>query len=92
MIEPTPGRVVWYRPNESDAATLGYDAHGPDALAAIVAYVHSPRMVNLMVIGPTGNPHSRTSVQLLQDGDAPVVGASCCEWMPYQKGQAAKHA
>lgn len=89
MIEPTCGRVVWYRPNEHDAKELG---SGAQPLAAHVAYVHGPRMVNLMVIDPNGNPHSRTSVTLLQEGDALMQGASYCEWMPYQVGQAKKHA
>jgi hypothetical protein len=76
MIEPTIGRVVWYREGQSKQA-------------AIVAYVHSNTMVNLMVIDSNGVPQSKTSVYLLQDGnEAPA--SSYCEWMPYQKGQAAK--
>lgn len=91
MIEPTPGRVVWYHPaNEHDAKALSVS---PGAtLAAHVAYVHNSRLVNLMVIDTNGNPHSGTSVQLLQDDDKPMAGASYCEWMPYQKGQAANHS
>jgi hypothetical protein len=46
-------------------------------------------MVNLMVIDEAGAPHSETSVYLRQDGsDTPQH--NYCEWMPYQKGQAAK--
>lgn len=89
MIEPTNGRVVWYQPNDHDAGVLG--AHG-QPLAAHISYVHNARMVNLMVIDPNGHPHSRTSVTLLQEGDSPMVGASFCEWMPYQIGQAKKNA
>lgn len=89
MIEPTTGRVVWYRPNDPDAKILG--ACG-QPLAAHVAYVHNARLVNLMVIDPNGHPHSRTSVTLLQEDDISMVGASFCEWMPYQVGQAKKNA
>ncbi|MBF5006826.1 hypothetical protein ISG32_21500 [Diaphorobacter sp. NR2-3-3-1] len=37
-----------------------------------------------------GNAHSRTSVPLVQDGDSCPANGYYCEWMPYQKGQAAK--
>lgn len=87
MIEPTVGRVVWYRPNEHDGKAL---SAGTQPLAAHVAYVHSATMVNLMVIDSNGRPHSRTSVALVQEGESPMPGSSYCEWMPYQKGQAAK--
>jgi hypothetical protein len=36
-----------------------------------------------------GNLFPRTSVWLRQDDDPPPTGMYC-EWMPYQKGQAAK--
>lgn len=89
MIEPSIGRVVWYQPNETDA--LRMNAAG-QPLAALVAYVHSSRMVNLMVIDPNGHTHPRTSVTLMQEGDDKPVGASFAEWMPYQMGQAKKNA
>jgi hypothetical protein len=87
MIKPTTGRVVWYQPNEYDAKMLG---NSDQPLAAMVAYVHSDHLVNLMVIDANGVTHSRTSVALVQEGESPVVGASFCEWMPYQIGQAKK--
>lgn len=90
MIKPTVGRVVWYRPNETDAITLGVGL-GRQPLAAHVAYVHSDTMVNLMVIDPNGYPRSRTSVRLMQEGLPALAGESFCEWMPYQVGQAKKH-
>ena len=49
-------------------------------------------MVNLMVVEPDGTTRGQTSVQLLQDDDKPSGGAFWCAWMPYQLGQAAKHA
>jgi hypothetical protein len=49
-------------------------------------------MVNLTVFDHNGCPHSRTSITLIQEGDDPnlIGGRAWCEWMPYQKGQAAK--
>lgn len=86
MIQPTIGRVVWYRPPQD--APL-YDRSQP--WAAIVTYVHSDRMVNLVVFDQNGMGKSKTSVTLVQNGDAPPTGGgSYAEWMPYQKGQAAK--
>ncbi len=87
MIKPTPGRVVWYRPGPGDVANHSIG----EALAAIVCHVWSDRMVNLCVFDANGNPQPRTSVVLLQDDDQPPTG-SYCQWMPYQVGQAARHA
>lgn len=89
-IPPTIGRVVWFHPSES-TGEAGFSRHGNDyPYAAIVAHVHSDRLVNLTVFDANGVPHSRTSVELVQDGDAIPVYGYYCEWMPYQKGQAAK--
>ena len=88
-IAPTIGRVVWFYPNGSDTFFNNW-LEPPEKLAAIVSHVHSDTMVNLMVIDPNGNPHSRTSVALVQEiEDTPKMGFYCA-WMPYQKGQAAK--
>jgi hypothetical protein len=89
MITPTIGRVVWYYP-----ALPTFDGH-PDPegqpLAAHIAHVWGDRMVNLMVIDANGEIYNKTSVTLVQEGDlAPVEWGRYCEWMPYQKGQAAK--
>ncbi len=85
VITPTPGRIVWYwpAPNDNIPALAG------QPLAAIVAAVHSDRYINLCVIDAYGNHHSRQNVFLSQsDEDAAPSGFA--EWMPYQKGQAAK--
>ena len=94
MIKPTVGRVVLL------TISVGYaiknhlacsDLSQP--LAAQIAYVHNDRMVNLTAWDHNGKQFGITSVQLLQDDDvAPVLTGSSfyCEWMPYQKGQAAK--
>lgn len=82
MIKPTVGRVVWFY-----KYVPGQGHKGP--LAAHVAFVHSDSMVNLMVIDENGNPRAETSVYLRQEGTETPQG-NYCEWMPYQKGQAAK--
>lgn len=82
MIQPTVGRVVWFY-----KYVPGQGHKGP--LAAHVAHVHSDSMVNLMVIDEVGVAHGATSVHLRQDGDE-APQSNYCEWMPYQKGQAAK--
>ncbi len=82
MIAPTIGRVVWF-----------YERCVPDtaeqALAAIVTYVHSDRLVNLAVFDGNGKCAGRISVPLRQPADVAPRGMFC-EWMPYQKGQAVK--
>lgn len=89
-IAPTIGRVVWFHPSES-TGEAGFSRHGNDQpYAAIVVHVHSDRMVNLTVFDANGVPHPRTSVELVQDGDTIPGHGYYCEWMPYQKGQAAK--
>lgn len=81
MIKPTNGRIVWFT-----------DPTGPTLkqLAAIVTRVWGDRMVNLCVFDQNGIPFPRTSVPLLQNDDQPG-DTPYCEWMPFQKGQAAKH-
>lgn len=86
MIKPTVGRVVWFHPSSNSASP---DFAPAPICAAIVAYVHSDALVNLAVFDANGNTHSKTSVPLVQDGDEAPAGY-WCEWMPYQKGQAAK--
>lgn len=86
MIEPTVGRVVLYTPDtEDDQIHVNY---GVQPMAATVAYVWNERMVNLSVVDHNGKQFSLTSVPLAQDDDA--VSPGMCEWMEYQKGQAAK--
>ncbi len=91
MIDPTVGRVVWYHPT---AEELDKHGHAPPApgqpLAAHIASLQSPRIINLMVLDANGNPFSRTAVYLLQDDETPPEDLAYAAWMPYQKGQAAK--
>ena len=88
MIKPTNGRVVLYTPSEADLVDGMAFYHAP--LDAHVVHVWNDRMVNLAVFDANGKLWARTSVTLLQDDDAPNPLGRFCEWMPYQKGQAAK--
>ncbi len=87
MIKPTVGRVVLFHPG------LGFERigtrHDDQPFAATVAYVWNDRLVNLAFVDHDGRSHNITSVPLLQDDDA-RPSAFFAEWMPYQKGQAAK--
>jgi hypothetical protein len=91
MIKPTIGRVVWFWPATN--AMMGgelftyHDRSQP--CAALVAFVWSDAMVNLSVADQNGVQHAFTSVPLIQEGDE-RPSSYFCEWMPYQKGQAAK--
>ena len=84
-IKPSVGRVVWFHPSATDPINI----NGSGPLAALIAYVHSDSMVNLAVFDGNGDAQSRTSVTLIQEGEDRPVGLFC-EWMPFQKGQAAK--
>lgn len=85
VISPTPGRIVWFNPAPHD----GLATMNGHPLAAIVAGVHNDRLVNLAVFDAYGNTQQRSSVQLVQPGDA-VPDSAHATWMPYQVGQAAK--
>ena len=87
MIEPTVGRVVWYRPDSYDRAKMAVKDNDP--LVGHVVAVWSSNMVSLAVFDANGELHQRTSIVLRQPEDEAPDGAFC-EWMPYQKGQAAK--
>lgn len=83
MIKPTIGRVMWYWPHKDDRED--------QPLACLVTYVHDDNMVNLVVFDMGGFPMGEQSVPIVQDGSPHSVGVNpYCEWMPYQKGQAAK--
>ena len=83
LIPPTVGRVVLFWPSAEFKAQKGSQPN-----AALVAYVHSDRMVNIAGFDCNGAPFSRTSVQLVQPGDPEVPKGAFVEWMPYQIGQA----
>jgi hypothetical protein len=81
MIKPTVGRVVWFY-----KYSPGQGHKGP--LAAHVAKVIDDSHVNLMVVDEDGNPRPEKNVYLKQGVED--LASDYCEWMPYQKGQAAK--
>jgi hypothetical protein len=87
VIEPTPGRVLWYRPKADEVGEAGLTPDGNKPLAAHIAFVHSPTLINIMLIDARGCPHGRENVPLVEEGELPE---GACTWMPYQKGQAAK--
>ncbi len=89
MIKPTVGRVVHYRTGNADIDGAMV-RNGDQPLAAIITCVWSDSCVNLVVFDANGRRHERTSVLLLQEGNPQPGGGHYCEWMPYQKGQAAK--
>lgn len=91
MISPTVGRVVWYRPSESDTRVAMAVRPGIQPLAAIVAHVFDDHLVNLTVFDHDGNSYPRQNVQLVQEGEEKPEGVSFAQWMPFQVGQAKKH-
>jgi hypothetical protein len=86
MITPTVGRVVWFWPM---SATSPKGAEGAQPLAATVAYVHNDTCVNLTVHERGGETYGLQAV-LFWQGEGESPDHPHCEWMPYQKGQAAK--
>lgn len=88
IIKPTVGRVVWFHPSELTGEANFARHQDGQPYAAIIARVWSNAIVNLTVFDASGTPHPRTSVKLWQ-GDG-IPPGTYCEWMPYQKGQAAK--
>lgn len=82
LIKPTVGRIVLFDDNQTASRKQ----------AAIVTDVHSDICINVCVFPSYGSPVSVTSVRLIQDGEEPPKTGEgrFCEWMPYQKGQAAK--
>jgi hypothetical protein len=91
-ILPTVGRVVWFTPSRLTGDGRFAHIDGRKPLAAIVDHVFNDGLVNLAVFDSNGMSHSRTSVPLVQEGEAMPEHGYFCSWMPYQVGQAAKHA
>jgi hypothetical protein len=85
MISPTIGRVVWFQPSKSADQPLRDQPY-----AALVTYVHGDRCINVGGFDANGNHFAACSVALLQDDDETLPHGYFAQWMPYQKGQAAK--
>lgn len=91
FIKPTVGRVLHFFPSTQYMAGRKLAFGDPSQpLAAVIAYVHSDKMVNLTVWDQNGLQFDVCSVQLVQDGDTVPLGSFYAAWMDYQKGQAAK--
>jgi hypothetical protein len=75
-VQPTVGRVIWFRPYKTDAIAQG----GEQPLVGIVTYVNSNNSVNLAVFDQSGHASARTNVVLLQDNDAAPGDRSYAEW------------
>jgi hypothetical protein len=76
-MNPTVGRVVYYK----SYGTPGGEYPSVDR-AAIITAVHNATCVDLCVMNPTGLFFNQKVVQGSNGGQ--------WDWMPYQKGQAAK--
>lgn len=87
MINPTVGRVVLFHPSRQFS---GCSAGDGVPLPALIARVWSDTCINVGGFDANGLPFSATSVLLIQDDNPVPTGGHYCEWMPYQKGQAAK--
>ena len=85
LIVPTVGRIVWYYPEED----YQYPHVRGAPLAAFITCVHSDLSVNLTIFDINGSHHKKVNVELV-DGDDNRPDTGHAEWMPYQKGQAAK--
>jgi hypothetical protein len=86
MIPPTVGRVVWFWPT---SATNAKGSEGAQPLAATITYVHNDTCVNLTVHDRDGETYGLKAA-LLWHGEGESPDHPHAEWMPYQKGQAAK--
>jgi hypothetical protein len=84
-IIPTIGRVMWFHRSGIEGVCM--DAGQP--MAAIVAFVHSEKCVNLTVFDHLGGNFPMGGVRVRQDGD-PDDSRPYVAWMPYQVGQAKK--
>lgn len=81
MIKPTVGRIVLFHAGGKHEQTN----------AAIIAAVIDDNTVNLAAFDEFGSLYPQIGILLVQDGAKPPhAGSAWCEWMPYQKGQAAK--
>lgn len=84
MIKPTVGRKVWVRGRPQSVS-------GDQPEDGTITYVHSDTCINVGGRNAVGEPFTITSLYLRQD-DVPAPALTWAEWMPYQKGQAAKDA
>lgn len=95
MIEPTVGRIVWYwesLPGGFNRPDL-IEQHMKDVQpqAAVVTFVYPEgQRINVTRFSRDGVSIPELGVLLVQDDIERPAHGGWCEWMPYQKGQAAK--
>lgn len=92
MIEPTIGRVVWYHPKPSAGDPIPLFPEQP--YVALIAGIAPSGLLNLTVSSHAGYTFAKQGVRLAQDPpegswEIPIEQGDA-EWMPFQKGQAAK--
>lgn len=89
-IIPTVGRVVYFTPASTSPLIRDYKS---GVCAALVTAVHNDNCVNLAVFDASGNQYARRSVCHVSTvtADDDVKKYDTWDWMPYQKGQAAKN-
>lgn len=98
MIKPTIGRVVWFTPahNRAEVGFTHYDdvagMEGNQVHAAMIVYVWSDSLINLVVFDHDGTPHPKTSVPLVQADEPKPESGYFASWMPFQVGQAKAQA
>jgi hypothetical protein len=85
MITPTVGRVILFHPAIAEGQT-----RDPDPYPGFVCRVNPDGTINVGGFNAFGTSYGQNNVQLLQDDEAAPATAAYAEWMPYQKGQAAK--
>jgi hypothetical protein len=83
MIKPTVGRIVWVRRNES------LDTTQPEA--AQIVFVNGDNSINVVGHDKMGGHFFIFDLHLEHDAErAKTLPWPIAEWMPFQKGQAAK--
>ena len=88
IIKPTIGRKVWFWPKkDTQHAVIQGQPHD-----ATIVGVWSDTCVNLACRDANGTPYAITSVLLYQEGGGPRPDFYFAEWMPFQQGQAKRHA
>lgn len=90
VIKPSVGRVLLYYPARSHGSMSGFRFVPGQPHAAVVCFVHSDRMVNVISFDQNGAQRPRTSVRLVQPGETVPAEDDYCQWVAYQVGQAAK--
>lgn len=92
MIKPTIGRILWFwnceRPHDWDPN----DPRDIQPQAALVTRVHGDGSVNLVTWDSWDSSNSAlymSRVRIAREGER--ISQGMAEWMPYQKGQAAKN-